>query len=75
MNLFNEKHELIHSVLSTTLQTYRGKNFFREHEYDFDAQIVCKHFHGFYATSEGARFITSAKIDSWKGTTESFILN
>ena len=71
------------SVFSTTLEMDRGKKFVREHEGDFDAQKVCKKLQVFYTTSSGARvnasemlsYITSAKFESWKGTTESFMLN
>ena len=83
MSLFSDKHKFMCYVFSNALQTYRGKKFIREHEDDCNAQMVYKKFHGFYATSVGARvsasdmlsYITSAKFDSWKGTTESFILN
>ena len=82
-NLFNEKQKFMHFVFSTTLKTDRGKKFVRENEDDFDAKIVCKKLHGFYTTSVGARvsesgmlsWITSEKFESWKGTTEHFILN
>ena len=71
------------SVFSTTLKTDRGKKFVREYEEDFDTQMVYKKLHGFYTTSVGARvsacdvlsYITSAKFDSRKGTTEYFVLN
>ena len=83
MNLFSEKQKFIHSAFSTTLQIDRGKKFVREPEKDFDAQMVYKKLYGFYTTSVGARvsasnmlsYITSEKFDSWKGVTESFILN
>ena len=47
------------------------------------AQTFYKKFHGFYATSAGDQvsasvmlsYITSAKFESWKGTTEYLILN
>ena len=46
MNLLNEKGKFMYSMLSTTLQTDRGKKFFREHENDFDVQMVHKkHMH------------------------------
>ena len=70
------------SVFSTTLKIDRDKNSFREYNDGFDAQTVCKKLHGFRAKSIGALvstsdilfWITSAKFESWKGTTESFIL-
>ena len=71
------------SIFSTTLQTDRGKKFVREYEGDFDAQMVYAKLHKYYTASVGARisasdmlsYITSAKFDSWKGTTESFMFN
>lgn len=82
-NIFSEKQKFMYSVFSTTLQTDRGKKFVREHEKYFDAQMVYSKLHKYYATSVGARisasdmlsYMTSAKFDYWKGTTESFILN
>ena len=74
----------MHSVFFyTTLQTDRGKKFVRDLEGDFDEQIVYKKICGFYATSAGAlvsdskmlSYITLTIRDSWKSTTESFILN
>ena len=40
MNLSSEKQKFMHSIFSATLQTDRGKKFVREHEDDFDAQMV-----------------------------------
>ena len=54
MSLLNEEQKFMHSVFSTILQTYRGKKFIREHEDDFDAQMVYKKLYRFYATSVGA---------------------
>ena len=70
-------------MFSTTLKIDRGKKFAREHEEDFDAQIVCKNLHEFHAISSRARvsasdmlsYINSVTFGSWKGTSESFILN
>ena len=71
------------SIFSSTLQTNRGKKFVREHEDDFEAQAVYKKLHGLHTMSIGAQVsasdmlscVTSAKFESWKGVTESFILN
>ena len=71
MSLFSEKQKFMCSIFSTTLQTDRGKNFIREHEEDFDAQMVCKNLLGFHTTSVGARvsaynvlrYITLEKVD------------
>ena len=81
MNLFNEKRNSF-ILFSTTSQTDRGKKCVREHEDDFDAQIVYKKLCGFCTTFSGALFsasdmlsyITSTKFESWKGTTKFFIL-
>jgi len=81
--LFAEKNKFMHAVFDKTLQTDRGKKYVREHEEDFNAQHVYQKLSGFYTTSTNARvsafttlsYITSAKIESWKGTTEAFILH
>ena len=83
MNLFSDKQKFVHSLFSTTLQTYRSKKFVRCHEEYFDTQMVYKKLYGFYATSVGSRFSASdmlnyialEKLDYWKGPTESFIRN
>ena len=83
MNIFSENHKFTCFVFSIALQTDRGKKFVREYEDDFDTQMVYKKLHRFYSTSVGARLIASymlshitlAEFDSWKGTTEYFILN
>ena len=59
MSLFSEKQKFMCSIFSTTLQTDRGKKFVREHEDDFDAQMVYKKLHGFYTTSVEARVSAS----------------
>ena len=59
VNLFNEKHNFMHYVFSTTLKTDRGKKFVRDHEDNFDTQIVYKKSYGFYATSAGDRVSAS----------------
>ena len=72
----------MHSVFSAALKPDRGNNFVREHEGDFDAQMAHKQLNGFCTASVGARvsasemlsYKTSAKFDSWKVTTESFML-
>ena len=70
------------SLFSTTSQTDRGKKFFRQNENDFDDKMVYKKFHGFYATfvlsmvseSDMLSCMTSAKFDTWQGTTKTFII-
>ena len=73
----------MHSVFSAYLLTDVGKKFVREHEADYDAQAVYKRLSECYTTSAAARVnssdilrhITSARIDQWKGNSESFIIN
>ena len=65
------------------LQTDRGKKHVREHEADFDAQEVHKKLVDFHSTSAKASMnaadtlshVTTAKIETWKGTSESFVLH
>jgi hypothetical protein len=81
--LFKEKQKFMYAVFDKTLQTDRGKKHVREHEEDFNAEGVYQKLSEFYTTSTNARVsasttlscITSAKIESWKGTTEAFILH
>ena len=83
MNLFSEKQKYMYFVFSANLQTDRGKKFVRERGDELNAQMAHKKLHGFYTTFVGSRasasymlsYINSATFDSWKGTTESFILN
>ena len=57
--------------------------FVREREDDFDAQAACNKLHDFCKIAVGARvnssdmlsYITSAKFEAWKGTTETFVLH
>ena len=71
------------SVFASALRTDIGKKYAREHESDYDAQEVYKKVVDFYATSTKASmnaadilsYITTAKIETWKGTSESFVLH
>ena len=71
------------AVFDKALQTDRGKKYVREYEVDYDAQLVYKKLSAFCTKSTTARVsasttlscITSAKIESWEGTTEAFILH
>lgn len=82
-DLFKEKQKFMCSVFSTTLLTDAGKKYVREHELDFDAQSVYEKLSTYCTNSTSARmnasdtlsYITSAKIDAWKGNSESFIIN
>lgn len=81
--LFIEKLKIMHSIVASILLTDRGKKYVREHEIDFNVQKVYKKLVNFYANSTAARVnasnsfnhATSAKIDSWKGVTEAFIMH
>ena len=71
------------SVFATTLQNYRGKKNSRDNEQNFNAQLVCNNLETFctkftidrVTVSDTLSYSTSSKIESWKGTTESFVLN
>ena len=83
IDLFTEKKKFMYSVFTSVLQTDRGKKYVREHEADFNAQAVYKKLVDFYTTSTKASinaadtlsYITTAKIENWKGTSESFVLH
>lgn len=71
------------SIFDEISQTDRRKKYVREHESDFDAKKICKKLVDFYVESAKASAnvadmlscIASARLESWKGTAESFILN
>ena len=73
----------MHSVFASALQTDIGKKYVREHESDYDAQEAYKKLVDFYTNSTKASmnaadilsYITAAKIETWKGTSQSFILH
>ena len=75
--------KFMHAVFDKALQTDQGKKHIREHEGDYDAQLICKKLSAFCTKSTTSRVsasttlscIMSAKIESWKGTTEAFILH
>ena len=81
--LFREKQKLMHSAFTSTLLTNRGKKHAREHELDFNAQSVYEKLANFYTDSTVSRvnecdllsYMTSAKLDSWKGASESFMMH
>ena len=83
VNLFKEKQKFMCAVFDKTLQTDRGKKHVREYENDYNAQSVHQKLRSFYTKSTNARVsasttlrnITSAKIESWKGTVKTFILH
>ena len=82
-DLFVEKQKFMCSVFTKVKLTNRGKRHAREDEIDFDAQKACQKLAAFCTESTAARvnasdlltYITSAQIDSWKGTSESFIIH
>ena len=73
----------MHSIFDKTFQTNRGKKCARENENDYSAQSVHQNLNSFHTESTNARvststalsYITSAKIELWKGTVEAFILH
>ena len=81
--LFRENQKFMHSEFHKVLHIDIGKNHVREHEHDFNAQEIFKKMMIFYTKSTKTReneteilsYITSDKLDSWKITSESFILN
>ena len=83
VNLFREKQKFMHAVFDKTLQTDRGKKHVRENEGGYNSQSFYQKLNAFYtestnarvSTSTALRYITSAKIESWKGTLEVFILH
>ena len=83
IELFKEKKKFMYSVFTATLQTDWGKKYVREHEADFNAQEVYRKLVKFYTSSTKASmnaadtltYITTAKVETWKSTTESFILH
>ena len=78
--LFQKKQKFMRSVFDKVLHKDRGKNYVREHEHDFNSQEMCKELASFHTELTNAilnttvmlSYATSAKINSWKGTTYSF---
>ena len=72
----------MNSAFIKVLQTDRGK-YVREHESNFNAQEIYEKLVDFYTKSTKARvnnadilsYIPLARLESWKGKAESFILN
>ena len=77
IELFQEKHEFTY-FFDEFLQIDRGKKYTQEHEHDFNSQEIQKELLEFRTKSTNARLnatgtlshVTSAKLDSWKGTAE-----
>ena len=73
----------MHVFFDKTLQSDRGKKHMREHEGDYSAQSFYQKLNSFYtgsfnalvSTSTALSYIISAKIESWKGTSEAFMLH
>ena len=71
------------SVFDKVLHIDTGNKYVPGHYHDFNAQYIYKKLVDFYTKSTKTRAnatetlsdITSSKIDSWKRTSESFILN
>ena len=83
MALFKEKHKFMHALFDKVMQIDRGKRHEREYKIDFNAQSAHEKLNIFCAkstkshadVSDTLSHITSAKIKSWKGTAEAFILH
>ena len=73
----------MHDIFDKTVQSYRGKKCVREHERDYNFQSVHQKLNSFHTESTNNRvsssttlsYITSSKIESWKGTIEAFIFH
>ena len=73
----------MHAVFDKALHTDRGKKDVREHEGDYNSQSVHQKLTLFYSESTNARiststtlsYVTPAKIKSWKGTKDAFMLH
>jgi len=82
-DLFMEKLKYLYAVLEAKVLTDRGKAIIREHEQDFDAQVVYKKLVDHHLRSTKAQidsstilsYITSVRLGNgeWKGSTEGFI--
>ena len=83
IDLFREKKKLMHSVFARTLLADQGKALVRQYEPTYDFQVICKHLSAYYEDNPNAASdpssllacITTARIDEWKGLSESFALN
>jgi hypothetical protein len=83
--LFTEKQKYLYAVLEAKVLTDRGKAIIREHEADFNAQLVYKKLKDHHLKSTKAMiesssilsYITSSRLGDgvWHGTTEGFITN
>ena len=83
--VFEQKQKYIYAVFSKTLLTDKGKSLVREHEKDYNAQLVHKKLLDYAQKSTKASvkssqlltYITSARLGtgSWKGSSHSFILH
>ena len=81
--LFDQKKSFVYAVFNKVVQTDIRKSYVREHEDDYDTQVVYRKLLYFakrstkseFTKDKLVEFITTAKLDSrWKGTSEGFIL-
>ena len=78
MSLCEEEKKILHSIFANTLQNDRGKKHVRKHDQDLNVQLVCSKLESFctkftryrVTASDILSCMTSAKIESWKGTSE-----
>jgi Reverse transcriptase (RNA-dependent DNA polymerase) len=85
MDLFVEQQKYVYAVLESKVLTDFGKSLVRDHEQDFNAQLVYKKLQAHHLKSTKAliesstilSYITSVRLGNgeWKGSTESFIIN
>ena len=83
VNAFKEKKKSMQDFFYKMLQTNRGKKHVRDHESRYNYQSAHNKLSVFFTKSTNARvsasitlsFIISAKIKSWKGTAEVFMLH
>jgi hypothetical protein len=82
--LFQEQQKFMYKVLLKILQTDETRAIVRQHAKDKDAQKIIHEVHQFYTNSSVAAkeitrlttYITNVRLDnSWRGTTESFLLH
>ena len=82
-DLFKEKLKFMCSVFERTLQTNQGKALAMLHKSTYDSQSMHKELSEYCKKNTKAALdssallacIRTARVDEWKGSSESFILN
>ena len=83
VSLFDVKQRFMYAVAERTLLTDYGKALVRKYEDTYNVQQIYKDLRARAETSVNAHinsgkilaYITSAKVDTWRGTTQSFVLH